>query len=35
MQGRLCDCIGNKIQAFPWNNWEKEFIYAKKIDLLL
>ncbi|MBH49881.1 MAG: xylose isomerase [Candidatus Marinimicrobia bacterium] len=30
MQGRLSPKIGGKIQAFPWNNWEKEFEIANK-----
>lgn len=25
MQGRLCDQIGEYIQAFPWNDWREEF----------
>ena len=35
MQGRLCDCVGGKIQAFPWRDWEKEFPAAAAIDLHL
>ncbi len=33
MQGRLSDIVDGKIQAFPWNNWKKEFCDAKKIDI--
>ena len=32
MQGRLTDLYNNKIQSFPWNNWEKEFELAYKND---
>ena len=35
MQGRLCDCVESKIQAFPWQNWESEFAAAKSINLRL
>ena len=28
MQGRLSNLIDNKIQSFPWNNWENEFKIA-------
>ena len=35
MQGRLTDLVEGKIQAFPWDNWEKEFQYASKIKLSL
>jgi hexulose-6-phosphate isomerase len=30
IQGRLSPIVGGKIQAFPWNNWEKEFEIANK-----
>ena len=33
MQGRLCDQVGAKIQAFPWQQWEIEFIEAANIQL--
>ena len=33
MQGRLCDQLEAKIQAFPWQDWEIEFIQAAKIQL--
>lgn len=33
MQGRLCDCIDGKIQAFPWRDWEVEFAAAEKIGI--
>ena len=32
MQGRLTDLYDNKIQSFPWNDWEKEFELANKND---
>lgn len=32
MQGRLCDQVGGKIQAFPWDHWRDEFPAAQKID---
>lgn len=33
MQGRLCERVDNKIQAFPWRDWENEFPAAAAIDL--
>jgi len=33
MQGRLSPIIDGKIQAFPWNFWEDEFLIANKIGL--
>ncbi len=33
MQGRLTELYENKIQSFPWNNWEKEFELANKNGL--
>lgn len=33
MQGRLCECVDGKIQAFPWGDWESEFPAAAAIDL--
>jgi len=33
MQGRLCDQVDGKIQAFPWNDWEDEFSVAESINL--
>lgn len=33
MQGRLCDLVGGKIQAFPWRDWEKEFPIAAAIGI--
>lgn len=30
MQGRLSDLVDNKIQSFPWEKWEKEFLLAKE-----
>jgi L-ribulose-5-phosphate 3-epimerase len=35
MQGRLCDRIDGKIQAFPWRDWELEFPRAQELDLTL
>jgi L-ribulose-5-phosphate 3-epimerase len=35
MQGRLCDRVEGKIQAFPWLDWENEFPAAVAIDLHL
>ena len=33
MQGRLCNIVDSKIQAFPWQDWEQEFNLAKTIGL--
>jgi L-ribulose-5-phosphate 3-epimerase len=33
MQGRLCDCVDGKIQAFPWKTWKSEFLSAKEINM--
>ena len=33
MQGRLSPLYDNKIQCFPKNHWEKEFVIANKINL--
>jgi hexulose-6-phosphate isomerase len=35
MQGRLCERVDGKIQAFPWRDWESEFPAAVAIDLHL
>lgn len=35
MQGRLCERVEGKIQAFPWRDWESEFPAAAAIDLHL
>jgi L-ribulose-5-phosphate 3-epimerase len=35
MQGRLCERVEGKIQAFPWRDWENEFPAAAAIDLHL
>jgi hexulose-6-phosphate isomerase len=35
MQGRLCDRVDGKIQAFPWLNWEKEFPLAQQLGMSL
>ena len=33
MQGRLCDQVDGKIQAFPWKDWEHEFSVAESISV--
>lgn len=33
MQGRLCDRVDGKIQAFPWRDWEREFPAAASIEI--
>lgn len=35
MQGRLCERVDGKIQAFPWRDWGSEFPAAAAIDLHL
>jgi L-ribulose-5-phosphate 3-epimerase len=35
MQGRLCDCVNGKIQAFPWRDWVNEFPTAASINIHL
>ena len=35
MQGRLCDQVDGKIQAFPWRDWDGEFTTAASIGLYL
>lgn len=35
MQGRLCDRVDGKIQAFPWRDWESEFAEAQRIGIRL
>lgn len=35
MQGRLCDRVDGKIQAFPWRDWESEFPRAQRLGLAL
>ncbi|MFM9991340.1 MAG: sugar phosphate isomerase/epimerase family protein [Burkholderiaceae bacterium] len=35
MQGRLCEQVDGKIQAFPWRDWQAEFPAAAAIDLHL
>lgn len=35
MQGRLCDQVNGLIQAFPKDDWEKEFKIANSIDIQL
>ena len=29
MQGRLSPLVNGHIQAFPWQNWEREFAIAE------
>lgn len=33
MQGRLCDRVDEKIQAFPWRDWEIEFPAAERLGI--
>ena len=33
MQGRLCDMVNGQIQAFPWDDWQDEFIEAHRIGI--
>lgn len=33
MQGRLCNQVDGKIQAFPWRDWESEFVEAEKVNV--
>ena len=33
MQGRLSPIVDNKIQAFPFGNWEQEFSIAKELGI--
>jgi len=33
MQGRLCDQVDGKIQAFPWRDWEYEFSVAERVNI--
>ena len=33
MQGRLCEMVNGRIQAFPWREWQTEFPAAASIDL--
>ena len=35
MQGRLSNLVNNKIQSFPWMNWENEFKIANEISFSL
>ncbi|MBK5539799.1 TIM barrel protein [Pseudomonas sp. TH05] len=35
MQGRLCDRVDGKIQAFPWRDWALEFEAAQRLDVRL
>jgi L-ribulose-5-phosphate 3-epimerase len=33
MQGRLSPPIDGRIQAFPWDSWEREFFHAREVGL--
>ena len=33
MQGRLSPVVDGKIQAFPWNSWQQEFLVAESLGL--
>jgi L-ribulose-5-phosphate 3-epimerase len=35
MQGRLCNQVDGKIQAFPWQDWETEFLLASDLSISL
>lgn len=35
MQGRLCERVDGKIQAFPWRDWESEFEVAQRLGVPL
>ena len=35
MQGRLSELVDGRIQAFPWDSWQTEFILAKEIGIQL
>jgi hexulose-6-phosphate isomerase len=35
IQGRLSPITNNRIQQFPWDSWQHEFIVASKIDIKL
>lgn len=35
MQGRLCDPVNGRIQAFPWDQWETEFPVAARLSIEL
>ena len=35
MQGRLCEPVGGKIQAFPWDHWRDEFPLAQRLGFPL
>ena len=35
IQGRLSPMIDNKIQAFPWGNWQEEFFLARENNFQL
>ncbi len=33
IQGRLCELVDGKIQAFPWKDWRSEFSIANKLGI--
>ena len=33
MQGRLSPLVNGFIQAFPWDNWQKEFVLASSLGI--
>jgi hexulose-6-phosphate isomerase len=35
MQGRLSPIVNNKIQQFPWDSWQNEFVTASQVDIRL
>lgn len=35
MQGRLCERVDGRIQAFPWDDWRSEFPAAESLGLTL
>ena len=35
IQGRLSELVDGRIQSFPWESWQTEFILAKKIGIQL
>ena len=35
VQGRLSSIKGNRIQSFPWGEWQNEFLKASRIKLPL
>ena len=35
IQGRLCEPVDGRIQAFPWRDWASEFSAASGINMHL